>query len=101
MLVEAHQQLGHGQHRVVTQPTRHCTGVRSLTPTDDAPMANIATDAGDQAYRLSPSNQNRTLLDVKLHPAGEMARIDERLSRLERQQVNPALSHVLRQCASG
>ena len=74
MLVEAHQQFGHGQHRVVAQPARHRARVCRLAAAHDAAMADVAANACDQPDRLLARDQHRALLDVQLHPAGEPAR---------------------------
>ena len=80
MLVDAHQQVGHGQHRIVTKPAGSRSGMGGFTAAGDPAVPDVPADSGDAPDRFLPGDQDGPLFDVQFEPAGEARRVENRLA---------------------
>ena len=97
MLVDAHQKVGHGQHRIMTQPARYRSGMGSFAPAGDPAVTDVPADSGDEPDRFLSGDQDGTLFDVQFEPAGEARRVENRLAGFQQIDVGAALPHAVLQ----
>ena len=93
MLIQTHDQIGDGKHRVAAQPARNRPGVSGFTDALHIVVAQVATNAGNHGDRNLVRDHDRPLLDVQFEVGANLRRIEQHSLLANRGDVGTGVLH--------